>query len=116
MEKKFMEEFKITLTDEYTITRSGSNFVLEFVSRNSYPKRMRGKMVESRETYSGYYTALYQALQAFVKHYYGRSNSLDEVVQRVEEAMGIINSAMEAMNSVDKALVENYKVVKVSAQ
>lgn len=117
MEKKVIEEFKITLTEEYAITRSGHNFILEFVSKNVTKKRYRGEIKESRETYSGYYGTLYQCLQGFVKHYYeNKSTTLDEVVQRVEEAMGIINSAMEAMNSADKALVENYKVVKVSAQ
>lgn len=108
---------KIKLTDEYSVEKTSNGFKMLFVS--SEKKMVRNprtqKVTESVTKEEKYYGALYQALSGFLKHYYERSNSLEEVVQRVEEAMAIINSAVTAMNSADRALVEKYKEVKVSS-
>lgn len=114
MGKEVKEDFAIKLTDEYEIRKSKNGFTLEFTSSNVVRKRFKGEVKESRETCTKYYGALYQALQGFVKHYYERSNSVDDIVKRVEEAMSVINSSVEAINSADRALVEKYKIVKVS--
>ena len=104
----------ITLNDEYSIRKISNGFALEFVSKVVSKKRVRGEMKETRNTATKYYGNLFQALQGFVKSYYEKATSVEDIVVRVEEAMAIINSATEAINSVNHALVEKYKIVKVS--
>jgi archaellum component FlaC len=107
---------EIKLTDEYKLYKNGSGWTLEYISlelREVFSPRLK-KNVETHENWKKYYGNLYRGLQGFSEAYYENSNSIDEVIQKVQEARKIIKDSLYEIKNLNEELYEEYRTVKYS--
>lgn len=102
------------LTEEYDLDRVVYGFKLKFASSTEVRKRVCGKLMVCRDKSETFYSTLAQGLQGFIRHYYEGGKSIEEVAARAEEAYNIVELAVEAIDKVDKKVMEKYKIVKYS--
>jgi len=107
---------KIKITDEYCLEKGNHGWVLKFISKEVRKVRnpKTQEMIEKRAEWSKYYTTLAEGFRGFAREYYENSNSMEEVIQRVEEAGKIVYDAFKRIEDLDYEITHEYKVVQVS--
>jgi len=112
---------KVRLGDtEYYIKKNGTgDFSLVWESKTQIKKASprTGKVSGKPLSNSWYYGSLYQALIGFYKFYtegFKGEVSIEEIEERADAAYKITCSIMDKLSDIDKAIMEEWKIVKVT--
>jgi len=107
---------EIILTNEYTLYKYANGWKLEYVSEETKQVKAvkTGELTDKHTTWTKYYGSLYQGLQGFARAYYEDASSIDDIAKRVLEVRDLIKKTFVQIETLDKDLAREYKIVKVS--
>ena len=110
-----MKEFRIKETDYY-IKKATHGFHLIYLDSviKEGVNRVTNEPTKSQKTFTKYYGTLYQSLQGFIRCRYEEATSLEDIEVKTKEALDIVGGIMQTIEDADKAIMEAWKIVKVS--
>jgi hypothetical protein len=115
-----MDKLRIGETEYYIERKSEGNFFLVWESHTEVVKisPRTGKESGKPKTWTRYYGSLWQSLIGFVKAYmadFKGEVEISDIESRLDEAYYTVCHILDKLSDIDKAIAEEWKVVKVSS-